>query len=310
LAAVSETEARVPIPPPIVAPGGMPLIPMGFYPPPMLPLPLDPAELEALYQSGGMMALATFQAQALNASQGQDFGPDSQRAGPGRIIHRPLGRTQSAPLPLGHPMLVMNSTGMVNGITGMVPGNPGMNQQPTTHQLLRQHIRQTVLTRAGSRGQVLGSLSRTVSVEEDSGEGEGETPDENTQHVQQQQARSAYVNRMVQQHLLKHQQQLAEEIPTQNIPNTSMVSAVPTRLHHHTARPLSRALSSPLVALGPISPQDGMQQNISIKPGGTGLAFDSLMLKHQCLCGDNSQHPEHPGRLQSIWARLQVRNIP
>ena len=37
----------------------------------------------------------------------------------------------------------------------------------------------------------------------------------------------------------------------------------------------------------------------------TGLAYDTLMLKHQCTCGDTGPHPEHPGRLQSIWARLQ-----
>ena len=36
----------------------------------------------------------------------------------------------------------------------------------------------------------------------------------------------------------------------------------------------------------------------------TGLAFDNLMLKHACVCGDNSSHPEHSGRLQSVWARL------
>jgi len=36
----------------------------------------------------------------------------------------------------------------------------------------------------------------------------------------------------------------------------------------------------------------------------TGLAFDSLMLKHACVCGDNTPHPEHGGRLQSVWARL------
>lgn len=41
----------------------------------------------------------------------------------------------------------------------------------------------------------------------------------------------------------------------------------------------------------------------SIKPT-TGLAFDNLMLKHACICGDNSSHPEHSGRLQSVWARL------
>lgn len=36
----------------------------------------------------------------------------------------------------------------------------------------------------------------------------------------------------------------------------------------------------------------------------TGLAFDNVMLKHACTCGDNTPHPEHSGRLQSVWARL------
>lgn len=35
-----------------------------------------------------------------------------------------------------------------------------------------------------------------------------------------------------------------------------------------------------------------------------GLAFDNQMLKHACICGNNANHPEHAGRLQSIWARL------
>lgn len=28
----------------------------------------------------------------------------------------------------------------------------------------------------------------------------------------------------------------------------------------------------------------------------TGLSFDSGMLKHACMCGDNGWHPEHGGR--------------
>lgn len=40
-----------------------------------------------------------------------------------------------------------------------------------------------------------------------------------------------------------------------------------------------------------------------------GLAYDSQMLKHQCTCGDNSSHPEHAGRIQSIWSRLQERGL-
>uniref|UniRef100_A0A8C1Z4W8 histone deacetylase n=1 Tax=Cyprinus carpio TaxID=7962 RepID=A0A8C1Z4W8_CYPCA len=30
---------------------------------------------------------------------------------------------------------------------------------------------------------------------------------------------------------------------------------------------------------------------------------------HQCTCGDNSSHPEHAGRIQSIWSRLQERGL-
>lgn len=40
-----------------------------------------------------------------------------------------------------------------------------------------------------------------------------------------------------------------------------------------------------------------------------GLVYDSVMLKHQCSCGDNSRHPEHAGRIQSIWSRLQERGL-
>ena len=42
---------------------------------------------------------------------------------------------------------------------------------------------------------------------------------------------------------------------------------------------------------------------------GTGLVYDTIMLKHQCSCGDTGSHPEHPGRLQSIWARLQETGV-
>lgn len=33
----------------------------------------------------------------------------------------------------------------------------------------------------------------------------------------------------------------------------------------------------------------------------TGLAYDLVMVKHQCMCGDNNNHVEHGGRVQSIW---------
>uniref|UniRef100_A0A8C2H3N6 Histone deacetylase n=1 Tax=Cyprinus carpio TaxID=7962 RepID=A0A8C2H3N6_CYPCA len=69
-------------------------------------------------------------------------------------------------------------------------------------------------------------------------------------------------------------------------------------------RPLSRAQSSPASASF-ISPQEQPS-----KPHfTTGLVYDSLMQKHQCMCGNTNTHPEHAGRIQSIWSRLQETGL-
>uniref|UniRef100_A0A665T060 Histone deacetylase n=1 Tax=Echeneis naucrates TaxID=173247 RepID=A0A665T060_ECHNA len=46
--------------------------------------------------------------------------------------------------------------------------------------------------------------------------------------------------------------------------------------------------------------------SLSLSPG---LVYDSLMLKHQCVCGNAHIHPEHAGRVQSIWSRLQETGL-
>lgn len=62
--------------------------------------------------------------------------------------HRPLGRTQSAPLPLGHPML----TGVNMNVAQTHYENSDAERQAyeQQHLLLTQKIRQTVLTRSGA----------------------------------------------------------------------------------------------------------------------------------------------------------------
>uniref|UniRef100_A0A3B4BG14 histone deacetylase n=1 Tax=Periophthalmus magnuspinnatus TaxID=409849 RepID=A0A3B4BG14_9GOBI len=40
-----------------------------------------------------------------------------------------------------------------------------------------------------------------------------------------------------------------------------------------------------------------------------GLAYDSRMQRHECRCGDLSRHPEHPGRTESIWTRLNQSGL-
>ncbi|NWU12066.1 HDAC7 deacetylase, partial [Cephalopterus ornatus] len=89
---------------------------------------------------------------------------------------------------------------------------------------------------------------------------------------------------------------------------------VPTLPTGH--RPLSRAQSSPATATVSLPAQDTPKalslpvQEQPAKPHfTTGLVYDSVMLKHQCSCGDNSNHPEHAGRIQSIWSRLQERGL-
>lgn len=40
-----------------------------------------------------------------------------------------------------------------------------------------------------------------------------------------------------------------------------------------------------------------------------GVVYDTFMLKHQCTCGNTNVHPEHAGRIQSIWSRLQETGL-
>ncbi|XP_075033357.1 histone deacetylase 5 isoform X7 [Mixophyes fleayi] len=67
---------------------------------------------------------------------------------------------------------------------------------------------------------------------------------------------------------------------------------------------LSRTQSSPAAPLTACS-SEPRRRVLST----TGLVYDTLMLKHQCTCGDTNNHPEHAGRIQSIWSRLQETGL-
>ncbi|XP_076798101.1 histone deacetylase 9 isoform X11 [Arvicanthis niloticus] len=68
---------------------------------------------------------------------------------------------------------------------------------------------------------------------------------------------------------------------------------------------LSRTHSSPATSMSPHPAADCPRQPAS----ATGIAYDPLMLKHQCICGNSTTHPEHAGRIQSIWSRLQETGL-
>ncbi|XP_073921210.1 histone deacetylase 9 isoform X14 [Castor canadensis] len=70
-------------------------------------------------------------------------------------------------------------------------------------------------------------------------------------------------------------------------------------------RLLSRTHSSPAASMLAHPAADR-----PLQPGSaTGIAYDPLMLKHQCVCGNSTTHPEHAGRIQSIWSRLQETGL-
>ncbi|XP_043911097.1 histone deacetylase 5 isoform X2 [Protopterus annectens] len=71
-------------------------------------------------------------------------------------------------------------------------------------------------------------------------------------------------------------------------------------------RPLSRAQSSPAAAnLKTTAVVENPVKHLFT----TGLVYDTFMLKHQCTCGNTNNHPEHAGRIQSIWSRLQETGL-
>uniref|UniRef100_A0A8C5NTB9 Histone deacetylase n=1 Tax=Junco hyemalis TaxID=40217 RepID=A0A8C5NTB9_JUNHY len=53
----------------------------------------------------------------------------------------------------------------------------------------------------------------------------------------------------------------------------------------------------------------GRETRSNSVPCAAGLVYDTLMLKHQCTCGNTNSHPEHAGRIQSIWSRLQETGL-
>uniref|UniRef100_A0A7N6BWS4 histone deacetylase n=1 Tax=Anabas testudineus TaxID=64144 RepID=A0A7N6BWS4_ANATE len=80
--------------------------------------------------------------------------------------------------------------------------------------------------------------------------------------------------------------------------------AMPALIWPH--QPLVRTRSSPASTSLPAA---DTQLQVIYNCVFPGLVYDGQMQKHQCTCGDNSRHPEHAGRIQSIWSRLHERGL-
>ena len=159
-----------------------------------------------------------------------------------------LGRTQSAPLPLGHPMLQSGMIAPPTHYEEYLAEKQLHDQQQQAHNYLKQQIRQTVLTRVGSRGQA-NQLDEAPESEE------SEVIDLTGKKDLQEESEISKQQRDREQ-FLQQQRDLMMRHTLQN-ESTAYSGSRSTQ----TARPLSRTLSSPLVHLGKILLTPGKKEN-------------------------------------------------
>uniref|UniRef100_A0A1A8BSR9 Histone deacetylase n=2 Tax=Nothobranchius kadleci TaxID=1051664 RepID=A0A1A8BSR9_NOTKA len=244
------------------------------------------------------------------------FAPQLDHLSPGGVQpHKPLSRAHSEPLPQSPHAL-----------------HTHLLQQQHNAQLLERLKQQTHLGKLMSKSSEKPRLHQIPSEDMDSEDGGGSPPTDRTFHsrLRAESLREAeptgsktHEEQINLQHALilnqsllweqqKQLQQLHRQMETLTVPvlHSSGGGGAACGLGVH--RPLSRAQSSPASTslTLPEKPLSLTAQDPSSKPHfTTGLVYDSQMLKHQCACGDNSSHPEHAGRIQSIWSRLQERGL-
>ncbi|XP_019128104.2 histone deacetylase 7 isoform X2 [Larimichthys crocea] len=239
------------------------------------------------------------------------FAPQLDHLSPvGAQPHKPLSRTRSEPLPQSPRTL-----------------HTHLLQQQHNTQLLERLKQQTHLGKLMSKPSEKPRLHQIPSEDMDSEDGGGTSPTEPTyqSRVRAESLREAeptasksQEEQINLQHALilnqsllweqqKQLQQLHRQMETLAVPMLRGTGGVGSGLGVH--RPLSRTQSSP-ASTSLTLPEKPLSLDTSSKPRfTTGLVYDSQMLKHQCTCGDNSSHPEHAGRIQSIWSRLQERGL-
>ncbi|XP_008411328.1 histone deacetylase 7 [Poecilia reticulata] len=235
------------------------------------------------------------------------------RLSPGGVqAHKPLSRTRSEPLPQS-PRALHNH----------------LLQQQHNAQLLERLKQQTHLGKLMSKSSEKPRLHQIPSEDMDSEDGGGVSPTE-TSYQSRVRAESlreveptgskAHEEQINLQHALilnqsllyeqqKQLQQMHQQMETLAVPvfrggGPACVPGGHRVLSRTRSLPASTSLTPPENTLS-LTAQD----TVSKPRFTTGLVYDSQMLKHQCTCGDNSSHPEHAGRIQSIWSRLQERGL-
>ncbi|KAM9494890.1 histone deacetylase 5 isoform 4-T4 [Clarias gariepinus] len=232
--------------------------------------------------------------------------------------HRPLARTQSAPLPqtpqaLQHLVIQQQHQHFLEKqkhyqLNKILSKGAELPRQPPTHpEETEEELTETTemteewgegpeRVREGlskeSSGETTPPSERVVQLKGESTESDLEEEDDEDEAIELKECDEEgdpYRQFSEQQHL----QQL----------NVFQASLSITGMPH---RPLGRAQSSPITSCLKATPM----AELPIKHlFTTGLVYDTLMLKHQCMCGNTHIHPEHAGRIQSVWSRLQETGL-
>nr|KAF6495168.1 histone deacetylase 7 [Rousettus aegyptiacus] len=286
---------------PLFPPHGLEPETGGPMPSRLQPIFLDPSVSHAPLQTGpGLGPLLFHLAQSLLTTERL----------PGSGLHWPLSWTRSEPLPPS-----------TTASPPLGPLQPGMGQLKPHVQLIKPTLQHdfsagiSPLQRPAKPSEKprLWQIPSAEDLETDGG-GVGPLGDDSREHREsshgQHEARGPIPFQQHQQVFLWEQQRLAGRLPRVG---TGDSMHLPLAQGGH--RPLSRTQSSPAASLSILEPTSQAHVLPSSEtpsrtlPFTTGLVYDSVMLKHQCSCGDNSRHPEHAGRIQSIWSRLQERGL-
>ncbi|XP_048833895.1 histone deacetylase 4-like isoform X3 [Brienomyrus brachyistius] len=213
--------------------------------------------------------------------------------------HRPLGRTQSAPLP--------QSAQALQQLVVQQQHQQFLEKHKQQFQQQQLHISKMMTKPSEPSRQ---HESHPEETEEELSEAEGlprgvtikqEPPEEPEEEQQLQRERQAEQELLFRKQALLLEQQRIHQLRNYQASMEAAGLSVPFAAH----RPLSRAQSSPASATFPIAvPEPPTKPRFT-----TGLVYDTLMQKHQCMCGNTNTHPEHAGRIQSIWSRLQETGL-
>uniref|UniRef100_A0A673GWP0 Histone deacetylase n=1 Tax=Sinocyclocheilus rhinocerous TaxID=307959 RepID=A0A673GWP0_9TELE len=222
--------------------------------------------------------------------------------------HRPLSRTQSAPLPqtpqaLQHLVMQQQHQHFLEKqkhyqLNKILSKGAELPRQPPTHpEETEEELTETGLQKESS-GETTPPSERLVPLKGESTESDLEEDDDEDEAIELRECdEEGAPYGQVRNYSFYLDQQHVQQL------NVFQTSLSITGMPH---RPLGRAQSSPVTS----SLKGAPLNEVPIKHlFTTGLVYDTFMLKHQCICGNTNIHPEHAGRIQSVWSRLQETGL-